>query len=83
MLDINVNSIANDQLAPIVEDIRARNPINSEPKKYLADKLLEDRMYGGTGFDQPQQKPSLEVKVPISEGYDFVAGSYLSKFHTY
>jgi len=85
MLDINVNNIVNNQqVQPIIEDLQKRNPIDqSKNEPLLVDKILQGNNFGGTGLTNISQKPSLEVKVPISEGYDFVGGEYLRKFPTY
>lgn len=85
MLDINVNNIVNNQqVQPIIEDLQKRNPIDqSKNEPLLVDKILQGNNFGGTGLTNIPQKPSLEVKVPISEGYDFVGGEYLRKFPTY
>ena len=84
MEEFNADKLIADTVTPIQElqiDIRQKNPIDGSLGR-LPEPTMDLGMLGG-GINNKTEKATLSREVPITEGYDLVAGDWMKKFPTY
>lgn len=84
----NITNIVNNQMQPVEPIVELQQNLQKQAvEKQSGATSLYDSLkvpyFGGTGVQQKQNKPSLEVEIPISEGYNLVGDEYIAKYPTY
>jgi hypothetical protein len=88
--DLNITNIVNNsnptrenslaEVQTMQSNLQKKSEVRKKPSLYDS---LETSYFGGVGIQPEQGKRALEFKVPVSEGYELVGDTYLSKFPTY